>query len=95
VIPDETWAEITLLKSVAAHYVMQASERVATQDRQRELLAELVEVLRDRGEDALDQAFAADWRGAADDAGRLRVVIDQVASLTDVSAVTWHQRLCR
>ena len=32
---------------------------------------------------------------AADDAGRLRVIIDQVASLTDVSIVEWHSRLVR
>ena len=30
-----------------------------------------------------------------DDAARLRVVIDQVASLTDASAVTWHDRVVR
>jgi len=30
---------------------------------------------------------------ATDDAARLRVVVDQVASLTDTSALAWHQRL--
>jgi dGTPase len=68
---------------------------VALQERQRELLTELVEVLLDRGADALDEAFAVDWERAADDAARGRVVIDQVASLTDASALAWHQRLCR
>ena len=94
VVPADTWAEITLLKSVAAHYVMQDAGRVAVQERQRELLADLVEVLADRGRDALEQSFAEDWDAAADDAARLRVVIDQVASLTDASAVTWHTGLC-
>jgi dGTPase len=37
--------------------------------------------------------FLADWHAAADDAARLRVVIDQVASLTDASAIGWHRRL--
>ncbi|HEY1119113.1 MAG TPA: hypothetical protein VGE43_15475, partial [Acidimicrobiales bacterium] len=60
---------------------------------QRELLAELVAVLAHRGPDALERPFADDWRGAADDAARLRVIIDQVASLTDASAVTWHHAL--
>ncbi|HPV79307.1 MAG TPA: hypothetical protein PLK64_05895 [Dermatophilaceae bacterium] len=32
--------------------------------------------------------MAADFAGAADDAARLRVVLDQVASLTDARAVT-------
>ena len=38
-------------------------------------------------------ASAQDWRDAADDAGRRRVVIDQVASLTDASAVSRHAEL--
>jgi dGTPase len=33
------------------------------------------------------------WEAASDDAARLRVVIDQVARLTDLSAVRWHRRL--
>lgn len=93
VVPGETWAEITVLKSIAAHYVMQDASRVALQVRQRELLAELVAaLLRTEGTD-LDEAFAEDWKQAADDAARTRVVIDQVASLTDASAVAWHRRL--
>jgi dGTPase len=95
VVPADTWAEITVLKGIAAHYVMQDASRVALLGRQRELIAELVGVLLERGSDALDETFAADWRAAPDDAARTRVVIDQVASLTDASAVAWHARLCR
>ena len=62
---------------------------------QRELVSELVEALLAIAPVALDRAFAADWEAAADDAARLRVVIDQVASLTDASAVTWYDRLVR
>ena len=95
VVPDETRLEIAVLKGVAAHYVMQADDRLATLARQRELVADLVAVLADRGPDALDRPFADDWHAAPDDAARLRVVVDQVASLTDASAVAWHARLCR
>ena len=93
VIPADTWTEITALKGIAAYYVMQADERVALQSRQRDLLAELVTVLLDRAPDELDEAFLVDWRAAPDDAARLRVVVDQVASLTDASAESWHARL--
>ncbi|WP_435771130.1 deoxyguanosinetriphosphate triphosphohydrolase [Nocardioides sp. SYSU DS0651] len=95
VVPSDTWAEITVLKGIAAHYVMQDDARVALQERQRALLADLVAVLLDRAPEALDEAFAGDWERAPDDAARTRVVIDQVASLTDASAVAWHERLCR
>jgi len=93
VVPRATLLEISVLKAVAAHYVMRAADRVAGMERQRELLAELAAVLADRGPDALERTFADDWHDAADDAGRLRVVVDQVASLTDASAILWHDRL--
>jgi dGTPase len=60
--------------------------------RQRAVLLELVEQLWARGGEALEPLFQAAWAAAPDDAARLRVVIDQVASLTDTSAVIWHRR---
>ena len=95
VVPEETRLEMAVLKGIAAYYVMQADDRLALMARQRELLAELVAVLAERGSDALDRQYAEDWAHAADDAARMRVVIDQVASLTDASAVDWHDRLVR
>lgn len=94
VVPGRTALEVVVLKGVAAHYVMQAEDRLAVMARQRELLAELVAAMLERGPDALDRVFADDWRGAADDAARLRVVVDQVASLTDASAVARWEALC-
>jgi dGTPase len=93
VVPERTRLEIAVLKGIAAHYVMRADDRVATMARQRELLAELVAVISQRGPDALERPFADDWHAASDDAARLRVVIDQVASLTDASAVARHAAL--
>jgi dGTPase len=93
VVPEQARLEMAVLKGIAAYYVMQADDRVATMARQRELLAELVAVLAHRGPDALERPFADDWRAASDDAARLRVVIDQVASLTDASAYAWHHTL--
>ncbi len=90
VVPERTSLEIAVLKGVAAHYVMRADDRVALMERQRQLLAELVAALAARGPEALDRPFADDWHAAGDDAARLRVVVDQVASLTDASAVSRH-----
>ncbi len=93
VVPETTALEMAVLKGIAAHYVMRADDRVVLMERQRELIAELVELLLARAPEALDRQFADDWAAAADDAGRLRVVVDQVASLTDASAFTRHQEL--
>ena len=93
VVPDETAYAIAALKGVAAHFVMRAEDRRGVLARQQELVAELVSMLRLRGPETLEPAFRADFADAQSDAARLRVISDQVASLTDVSAVAWHQRL--
>jgi len=41
----------------------------------------------------LESFFLQDWQQAQTDQQRLRVVIDQVASLTDPDAVALHKRL--
>ena len=95
IVPVTTSAEILVLKGLAVAYVMAPRELEPLYQRQREVLADLVHVLADRAPLALEPPFAADWSQAGDDGARLRVVIDQVASLTDVSASEWHARLVR
>jgi dGTPase len=72
---------------------MRARAAEAWYQRQRVILVELVQELCRRAPDRLDPMFAPMWKAAGDDAARLRVVIDQVASLTDPAAVTWHRTL--
>ncbi|MBB5890687.1 deoxyguanosinetriphosphate triphosphohydrolase [Kutzneria kofuensis] len=93
-VPALVAAEVALLKAVALHYVMSDPHRLALQRVQRQQLAELAEVLSARSPDALDPAFRPAWLAAGDDAARLRVVVDQLASLTDAQAVAWYDRFC-
>ena len=92
-VPADSAAEMAVLKGIAAHYVMRTDDRVSVMERQRTLLAELYERLTATGSAHLDRGFADDWTAAEDDAARRRVVVDQIASLTDASAVAWHARL--
>ena len=92
-VPRLLRAEVALLKAVALRYVMADPVRRRIQDRQRELLVELVQALADRGGPGLDPLFALQYESAADDAGRLRAVLDQVSLLTDAQAVTRHRTL--
>jgi dGTPase len=89
VVPRRTRAECALLKGIALRYVMRRRTDTTYQD----ILTGLVHALTERAPDGLDAVFAPLWRAAPDDAARLRVVIDQVASLTDPGAVAWYQRL--
>ena len=93
VVPPATLHEIAVLKGVAAHYVMRAEDRVRVMDRQAVLLEELFEALHDGPPEVLDDQFRLDLAGADDDAARTRVLLDQIASLTDASAVALHARL--
>jgi dGTPase len=93
VLPGAIAAECALLKAMAVHYVMRRPGAAERQAWQRQVLTELVEVVRAGAPKTLDPGPASAWRAAADDAERLRAVIDQIAQLTDTSAVTWHARL--
>jgi dGTPase len=92
VVPRPTLVEITTLKGLAAVYVMTTEDRQPLYVRQRELLTALVGHLNASAPEALEPPFAATWQEARDDATRRRVVLDQVASLTDGSALAWSSR---
>ncbi len=86
VVPDDVRAECSLLKAVAAHYVMFTDERRAIMGRQEEVIRALVTAYHEHP-DRLDADLAADHAGAPNDCERLRVVVDQIASLTDARAI--------
>lgn len=90
VVPADVRLECALLKAVTARYVMTRSGVASAQERERDVVRELVLVLADRAPSSLEPAHAEAWDAAADDAGRLRAVVDQVASLTDRAAAALH-----
>ncbi|MFD6755515.1 deoxyguanosinetriphosphate triphosphohydrolase [Micromonospora gifhornensis] len=93
VVPRSLRARCALLKGIALRYVMRRPGAQGRYQRQQEIITDLVRVLTDQAPEALDPVFAPLWHAAPDDAGRLRVVVDQVASLTDPAALAWHARL--
>jgi dGTPase len=95
VVPRETRLECAVLKAVADRYVIQRPEQERVRADQRVVLGELAEALAARAPEGLDPQFRALYAQASDDAGRLRVVVDQIACLTDASARFLHARLTR
>ena len=91
-MPRDIQAEIAVLKGIVAAFVMSRNTRQPIYSQQREVLASLADTLWESGDAHLDLGFAEDWR-AADDVARRRAVVDQVASLTDQSALAWYERL--
>ena len=92
-VPRTVRIQCALLKGMALRYVMRARAAEDWYEQQRTILTDLVRVLSERAPTHLDPMFAPLWKAATDDAARLRVVVDQVASLTDPAAVTWHRTL--
>ncbi len=95
VVPAQIVAECALLKAMAARFVMRRPGTPERQQRQRTLLTELVEAVHAGAPATLDRGLAPAWLAADADPARLRVVIDQVAQLTDSAAVARHGALCR
>jgi dGTPase len=92
-IPREQLLEVDFLKAVAGHYLIHAAESQDRYAKQKIVIVELVDLLYKSAPKALDAIFIDDWNRAADDGQRLRVVIDQIAALTDPGAYALHARL--
>ena len=95
VVPEHVRAEVAVMKGVTAHYVMHRPEAAMVYRGQHEVISGLAAALVQRDGSDLDPWLRGFWEDAGSDAARLRVVVDQIASLTDVSVVRWHERLCR
>jgi dGTPase len=95
VIPDEQREEVSVMKAITAQYVMDRPGAAEEYAAQRTMIAEVVNALQGSAGSEIEPWLKPAWDAASTDAERFRVVIDQVASLTDVSIVDWHRRLVR
>ena len=92
VVPRRQLLECALLKATAAHYVMSRRGALAQQAGERDIIVELAQVIERGAPETLDPVFHPAWDSAPTDHDRNRVIIDQLASLTDTSALAWHAR---
>lgn len=93
IIPSRVRSEIAVLKGVVAFSVMTHDDRQPYYERQRELLIELSDKLFALNGAELDPISSEAWNAASSEAAKKRVIVDQVASLTDPAATALHQRL--
>ena len=91
-IPEATLDEILLLKAIVAVHVMSHTARQPLYLHQRDVLKSLADAMFAEPHH-LDHVFSEDYRHAEDTAGRKRLIVDQVASLTDQSALALYERL--
>jgi len=93
VVPRSSRIEVAFLKSISAHFIINAESSQGHYAKQRGLLKELVARILQSAPATLETFFLEEWHEASDDAARLRVVLDQVASFTDLGAQRMAQRL--
>jgi dGTPase len=91
-VPRAQRVEVALLKSMAGHYIIRAEksqERYATQQK---VIIDLVQAVREQAPESLESFFLQEWNRATSEREKMRVVIDQIASLTDVGAYALHEQ---
>lgn len=92
IVPRVIEVEMAVLKGVLGAFVVSIDGRKGLYKEQRRVLKRLATALWEHP-DHLDRVHAEEFVLADSDAARRRVVVDQVATLTDRFAIEWHARL--
>lgn len=90
VVPQTILAEVAVLKAITYNHVMRGNEDRYVWERTviSDVFAGLVE-----GRRPLQRPYQLAWEATDDPDRRLRLIIDQIASLTDLSIVRWREDL--
>jgi dGTPase len=92
-VPRAQRVEVAILKAMPGHYIIKAEKSQELYQKQRELLKELVILVLERAPNSLESFFLQEWYRATTESEKLRVVIDQIASLTDPGAYALYRDL--
>lgn len=92
IVPQDVLAEVAVLKAITYNHVMRGN--TGRYDWERSVISDVVEGLL-QGRHPMQRPYQLAWDATEDPDRRLRLVIDQVASLTDLSIVRWREELAQ
>lgn len=92
IVPDETRAEVAVLKAITYVHVMRGN--TARYEWERVVISDVVQGLLE-SRHRLQRPYQQAWDATEDPHVRLRLVVDQVASLTDLSIVRWREEMAQ
>ena len=93
VVHESVKTEIAVLKGIVSAFLMSHESRRPFYEWQRAILIELCDALLNANGSHLDEYSAGAWSQAKTEQEHRRVIVDQVACLTDQSALALHNRL--
>ena len=93
IVPQDVDAEIAVLKGLVSAFLMSHESRRPFYEWQRALLTELADALLAKNGAWLDPQSSAAWARASNEQEQRRVVLDQIALLTDQGALSLHDKL--
>jgi dGTPase len=79
--------EVAILKAISGYFIINAESSQAAYSQQRALLKDLVTRLWEQAPGSLESTFLVHWKNSNDESAKLRVIVDQVASFTDLGAL--------
>ena len=92
VVPPEILAEVAVLKAITYNHVMRGNDERYVWERAviSDVFAGLIE-----GRRSMQRPYQLAWEATEDPDRRVRLVVDQIASLTDLSIVRWRDEMAR
>lgn len=82
-VPPDIASEVAILKTVALRFIFSDRKHRAKQDRQRDRIHRVSTLLLNTAPGDLDAILVPEWEAAVTDSERKRVVVDQIASMTE------------
>ncbi|BDH58225.1 deoxyguanosinetriphosphate triphosphohydrolase [Tsukamurella sp. PLM1] len=92
-VPRTVKAEVVLLKTMALQYIYSNQMHLAIQHGQRDRIHRVADFLMGASPSNIDPLYSPAYLAAESDAARLRVVIDQIASMTETRLERLDQKV--